>query len=197
MNTRKRCPHGHIYEGDTCPYCRTELYPNAMETTTTLYDETVVQKTKPTVYSNDETASIPLCPHCGRPVRKEIKHYQFIGSIEGNAFDGKTPWNFGWKGKCENCGYDFSISMTQKIDSPYNNRQTIVRVSKCIVQAMGSDGFILHDAFVGLSGIEIEQRNNIDGVKKTFISTNELKYLINALKDSPILAQLDWNEDKT
>ena len=52
-------------------------------------------------------------------------------------------------------------------------------------------------SFIGLSGVEIEQRNSMDGVKKTFISTNELKYLINVLKDSPILKQLDWNEDLT
>ena len=83
------------------------------------------------------------------------------------------------------------------MDSSHNDRQTIVRVSKRQVQAMSEDGYILNDAFIGLSGVEIEQCNSIDGVKKTFISTNELKYLINALKNSPLLEQLDWNEDRT
>lgn len=87
--------------------------------------------------------------------------------------------------------------MTQRINSPHNDRQTIVRVSKRQVQTMSEEGHILHDAFIGLSGVEIEQHNPIDGVIKTFISTKELKYLINALKDSPILKQMDWNEDRT
>lgn len=199
----KKCSRGHYYEGDVCPYCETRLYPGvgSMRTPEEIRTMTCYPTdncgTKPTAYPDTETANIPLCPHCGRPVRRELPHLFNIGSIEGGAFDGKTPWNYNWNGRCENCGHDFSITMTQRINSLHNDRQTIVRVSKRQVQAMSAEGYILPDAFIGLSGVEIEQRNNVDGVKKTFISTNELKYLINALKDSPILKQLDCNEDWT
>lgn len=144
-----------------------------------------------------EIANIPLCPHCGRPVRRELPHMFNIGSIEGNAFDGKTPWNYGWKGLCENCGHDFSITMIQRINSPHDDRQTIVRVSQCEVQAKSEEGYVLCDAFIGLSGVVIEQRNRFDEAKTMFISTNELKYLVDTLKNSPILKQLDFHSDWT
>lgn len=145
-------------------------------------------------YCGEKVENAPLCPHCGELVRKRIHGYPYrIRSIEGGA----KPWNYMWNGKCENCGHDFSITMTQRMDSSHNDRQTIVRVSKRQVQAMSEEGYILYDAFIGLSGFEIEQRNSIDGVKKTFISTNELKFLINALNKSPLLEQLDWYEDRT
>lgn len=191
MSKYKQCPKGHFYQGDVCPYCETELFPMGSNRTRTNVKQPPCMET--------ETAYIPLCPHCGRPVRKGMPHSDFpiIGSIEGNAYDGRIPWNYNWDGKCENCGHDFSITMTQRMDSSHNDRQTIVRVSKRQVQAMSEDGYILNDAFIGLSGVEIEQHNSIDGIKKTFISTNELKYLINTLKNSPLLEQLDWNEDRT
>lgn len=207
MSTLKQCPRGHYYEGDVCPYCETKHYPLGSGKTHTYYPNHERTRTKtyypdsqetvPTSFRETEVADIPLCPHCGRPVRKELPHQFNIGSIEGNAYDGKTPWNYDWNGRCENCGRDFSITMTQRIDSPHNDRQTIVRVSQRQVQAMSVEGYILHDAFIGLSGVEIEQRNNVDGVKTTFISTNELKNLIHALKNSPILEQLDWHADWT
>ncbi len=201
MTALKQCPRGHYYKGDACPYCPTQCCPNSGLMRPTRTDGP--NQHKPTFYPTDTPTStiagtdIPLCPHCGKPVRKEIPHCFNIGSIEGNAFDGKTPWNYNWKGVCESCGHDFSITMTQRIDSPHNDRQTIVRVSQRQVHAMSAEGYTLHDAFVGLSGVEIEQRNNIEGVKTTFISINELKYLISALKNSPLLEQLDFHADWT
>ena len=188
MSKYKKCPNGHFYQGDVCPYCETELFPIGSYRTRSDVEHTSVAPP----YRETETSSIPLCPHCGRPVRKGMPHSDFpiIGSIEGNAYDGRIPWNYNWDGKCENCGYDFSISMHQKIHTG-KDRYTTVRVS---VRRIERD---LSDDLIGLSGVEIEQRNSIDGVKKTFISTNELKYLINALKDSPLLEQMDWYEDRT
>ena len=95
-----------------------------------------------------------------------------------------------WNGRCESCGFDFTITMRQKMSSSDEDRYTVVRVASETVES----DYV--DVFMGLSGVEIEQRNSLDGVKKTFISTNELKYLINALKDSPILEQMDWYEDR-
>ena len=184
----KRCPKGHKYRGNSCPYCETELFPIGSCRTKTDVEHTSLIPP----YRETETLSIPLCPHCGRPVRKSMPHSDFpiIGSIEGHAYDGKIPWNYYWDGKCNNCGYDFSISMHQKIYTE-KDRYTTVRVSVRRIEGITSDELI------GLSGVEIEQRNSIDGVKKTFISTNELKFLINALNNSPLLEQLDWYEDRT
>lgn len=194
MSDFKKCPNGHFYQGDTCPYCETELFPLETVGMRTDLHTSVVPPERETVILD-----IPFCPHCGKKVKNNIPHpdWPIVGSIDGNAYDGKVPWNYKWDGRCENCGHDFSITMIQRMDSSHNDRQTIARVSKRQVQAMSEDGYILNDAFIGLSGVEIEQRNSIDGVKKTFISTNELKYLINALKNSPLLEQLDWNEDRT
>lgn len=197
MSTLKQCPRGHFYEGDVCPYCPTQYYPKSGHTHPTRTDGS--NQHTPTFYPTETLTTIaagtniPLCPHCGRPLRREIPRSNFpvIGSIEGHAYDGKVPWNYLWDGKCENCGHDFSITMTQKIYKPEKDRYTTVKVSARRVERMTSDDLI------GLSGVEIEQHNSIDGVKKTFISTNELNYLINALKNSPILKQLDWNEDRT
>lgn len=139
-------------------------------------------------YCGETVDKAPLCPHCGEPVRKKIfSHPYRIKSIEGSA----TPWNYGWNGRCESCGYDFTLTMRQKLSFPDEDRYTVVRVASKPAES----GYV--DVFMGLSGVEIEQRNSIDGVKKTFISTNELKYLISALKDSPILEQKDWYEDRT
>ena len=128
----------------------------------------------------------PLCPNCGEPVRKNYFSQYRIISIEGGA----RPWNYEWNGRCESCGHDFTLTMRQRLSSPDEDRYTVVRVAS----ESAESGYV--DVFMGLSGVEIEQRNSIDGVKKTFISTNELKYLINALKDSPILEQKDWYEDR-
>jgi hypothetical protein len=147
----------------------------------------------------DTIPIIPTCSHCGQAIKRCIPHpdWPIVGSIEGGAYDHKVPWNYKWNGRCENCGHDFSFEIIQSINSPYNDRQTILRTSDRRIQKKGESGFDLLDAFIGLSGIEIEQRNSTDGVQKVFISTNELKCLLNALKDSPFLEQLDWSEDYT
>ena len=190
MKKLNQCRNGHFYEGDTCPYCPTQFYA---------VGKGAVTERRAVGNSHTEIVNMPICPHCGSAVRRSMPNPSFpiIGSIGGNAYDRKVPWNYGWDGRCENCGHDFSFTMTQKINSPYNDRQTIVRVSAKKIQEKGYEGTALMDAFVGLSGVEIEQRNSVDGVQKIFISTNELKYIANVLKNSPILEQLDWSEDRT
>lgn len=176
MTNFKKCPNGHYYRGVTCPYCETEVYPFGITQTTPTCSKGV---------------KMPRCPHCGSPVRNGVPHHFDIGSIEGSAFDGEVPWNYLWDGRCENCGHDFSIAMHQKIHTSEKDRYTTVKASTRWIERNTSDDLI------GLSGVEIEQYNGIDGVNKIFISTNELKYLINAIKGSPLLEQLDWLEDRT
>ena len=61
------------------------------------------------------------------------------------------------------------------------------------------------DSFTVLSGIEltitdiIKRPNCKDDIEtnKIFISTNELKYIIEHLRDSPFLNQYDWDGDCT
>ena len=149
MSTLKQCPRGHFYEGDTCPYCPTQYYPNSGHTRPTRTDGS--NQHTPTFYPTETLTTIaagtniPLCPHCGRPLRREIPRSNFpvIGSIEGHAYDGKVPWNYLWDGKCENCGHDFSITMTQKIYKPEKDRYTTVKVSARRVERMTSDDLIL------------------------------------------------------
>lgn len=38
MSTLKQCPRGHFYEGDVCPYCPTQYYPNSGHTRPTRTD---------------------------------------------------------------------------------------------------------------------------------------------------------------
>jgi hypothetical protein len=107
--------------------------------------------------------------------------------------DGKVPWNYGWNGKCENCGHDFGIVMNIDMGSTgpdHRMRQTVVKV--------GTRGFCHNaEAFRGegcntnLSGVEIETRCGGQS-EKLFLSANELKYLMNVLQNSPILQQLDY-----
>lgn len=188
MSQYKQCPNGHFYEGDACPYCKTRLYPDE----DTPRNHTLTGDPD-CFYPSKIIVNMPTCPHCGKHIRKDVPLPTLIdiGSIEGDATDGKIPWNYDWNGKCDNCGHDFSISMTQRIhsNSPKYDRKTTLRTSWRRV-FYGSA-----DQYVGLSGFEIEQYNGTDGSGKIFISTNELKYIIKALKNSPLLEQLDWNEN--
>jgi hypothetical protein len=178
MNTNnlKKCRNGHLYQGEQCPYCPTQFYG------TTLFSETT-----------ENSVVIPKCLHCGNPVRKGIPmpDNYYVGSIEGNAYDGKTPWNYGWDGKCDNCGQDYNISMRQIIPTYDfgNDKITTVKIKEynIMISCTGP-------CSIGLSGVEIKSRIGNGSVQTIFLSTNELKYLMNILKNSPILKQLDSNQ---
>ena len=137
-------------------------------------------------------ANIPRCPRCGGPIRKRIPDVKWpiIGSVQGGAYDHKVPWNYQWNGVCENCGHDFNIKMAQNLEQEGISRLTTLKVSGKSVPTR------FRDAHVGFSGVEIEQNTN-DGTTKMFISTNELRFMIHTLKNSPILEQWDWKEDYT
>lgn len=136
----------------------------------------------------------PLCPHCGRPIRTKIQTPDFpiVGSLD-DSYDGKVPWNYHWDGKCVHCGHDFGISIRQilpNIDKEKSDKLTSIRPSSRTIM----DPMV--DSVTMLSGVEIETKLN-GTIEKIFLSTNELKYILEKLKSSPILAQLDWSEDYT
>lgn len=176
--TLKHCPNGHFYEGEDCPYCpphddkKTRLYPTFAR-----------------------TENVPSCPHCGRPIRKieNIDIDRQIGSI-GNCRDGRVPWNYGWNGRCENCGQDYNIHIVQKLGGvDLGNKHTSVRVDSryYLYSHTGNTSIVL-------SGVEIEtfvEQRGDTTKQKIFLSTNELKYLLKVLSNSPILKQEDCDVD--
>ena len=138
---------------------------------------------------------IPLCPMCGRPLRKSINRstWAVVGSSV-NAYDNNVPWNYEWDGMCESCGYNHNIYIRQVIPT--------IRWGDCIrmitVKAASQRVMTCLDAATVLSGVEIERFSEEEREKeKVFISTNELKQLLNMLKESPLLEQIDWSEDYT
>ena len=199
MSALKQCPRGHYYQGDVCPYCPTQYYPNSGHTRPTRtagpnqHTPTFYPTETPT--STAAGADIPLCPHCGRPIRKFVPKDAGISSIKCLG-DGIVPWNYKWDGRCESCGHDFNVVMNINMGSygpDCKTRQTIVKVSSrgfCHnAEALCGEGW----ASTELSGVEIETKCG-GNVEKIFLSANELKYLIKVLRDSPILKQLDYYE---
>lgn len=178
--TMKVCPNGHYYQGDHCPYCPT-VYNNE----TKLYPQT-------------GSNNIPICPHCGKPIRKSLPINNGVGGIYGslgNCHDGIIPWNHEWNGTCEYCGYDYNIHMRQNIGGfELSDKQTSVKVAtKSYLYSLTGDQSLI------LSGVEIE--SHVGGhtgdkqVQKIFLSTNELKCLLKVLSHSPILQQKDYEHD--
>lgn len=181
--TLKHCPNGHYYEGEECPYCpkgdngKTKVYP---------------------IHPTSVDIDIPLCPHCGRPIRKRENLYQPAGVVIGSISDirdAKMPWNYNWNGRCDSCGYDFNISMTQNISHlDLGNKHTSVKVSQrdYMYHITANWGKL---SGLCLSGVEIETYvGGCAGDKqkqKVFLSTSELKYLMKVLANSPILQQED------
>lgn len=181
--TLKHCPNGHYYEGEECPYCpkgdngKTKVYP---------------------IHPTSVDIDIPLCPHCGRPIRKRENLYQPAGVVIGSISDirdAKMPWNNNWNGRCDSCGYDFNISMTQNISHlDLGNKHTSVKVSQrdYMYHITANWGEL---SGLCLSGVEIETYvGGCAGDKqkqKVFLSTSELKYLMKVLANSPILQQED------
>lgn len=175
--TMKVCPNGHYYQGDHCPYC-----PTVYNDETRLYPQT-------------GSNNIPICPHCGKPIRNMVNILGYrsivIGSV-GNCYDQKVPWNYEWDGVCENCGYDYNITMMQNLrNEGLGNKHTYIKVTQKTYNYN-------MDQWLVLSGVEIQSffDGDINGRQKIFLSTNELKQLLKVLKVSPILQQEDCDCEK-
>lgn len=179
----KQCENGHYYQGDHCPYC-----PKVYDKETRLYPRA-------------GCVSIPLCSHCGKPLRKEEYIYHRIGIMSvgsvGNSQDRKIPWNYGWNGRCDNCGHDYNINIGQKLGGvDLGNKHTSVRVDSRSYRYSYTDEC---DTSIVLSGVEIEtfvEQRGDTTKQKIFLSTNELKYLLKVLSNSPILKQEDCDREK-
>ena len=113
--TMKVCPNGHYYEGEECPYC-----PK-------VYDKEI------RLYPGAGSVNIPLCPYCGKPLRKRENINQpyigqTVGSV-GNPGDGMIPWNYEWNGRSDNCGHEYNINMVQNIQcTDLGNKHTSVKI---------------------------------------------------------------------
>lgn len=192
MSHLKQCPQGHYYEGDTCPYCPTQLFPDYGGRTTDTLHTSVVPPNRET-----EIVNVPLCPHCRKPLRKHVPLPPkgiCVSSIDCLG-DGVVPWNYGWDGRCENCGHDFNFVM--RIDMGSTGPDNRIRKTRVKVGAKSYLHHITCDwgdwRSTVLSGVEIETSCGSGRVgEKFFLSANEVKHLIKVLKDSPILKQLDY-----
>lgn len=192
MSAYKKCSNGHYYAGDVCPYCKTEHF----DRTSKNIGHTIVEPS----CLETEAVYIPRCPHCGKPLRKYIpmppKDIR-LSSIH-NRGDGMVPWNYGWDGKCENCGRDFNIVM--RIDMGSTGPDNRIRETKISV---GSQDFLHHLTcnwgewrYTVLSGVVIETHCGLGNHKDSiFLSASELKYLMDVLQNSPILKQSDYFAD--
>lgn len=193
MKDIKQCPNGHFYQGDVCQYCPTRYYSvnevNPFDGVGYLQQHI------------EELITIPVCPHCGKPLRKGIPRPEH-GVTVSSMFDIRdhiVPWNYKWVGICEHCGNDFSFAMRINMGSTgsdNNFRETSIRV--------GARGFLHHITCdygdwcsTILSGVEIETKCGSGKSEKFFLSANELKYIMEVLKDSPILKQFDYYEETT
>lgn len=144
-------------------------------------------------HENTNRLILPLCENCHKPVRTE--NYIPVNNFSrGICY---PPWNSGWKGQCEHCNYDYNISLRQIVSNgswPIERRTLIKSNTKKYMDSM--------DSFVILSGVEVSV-SEISGFEKSvstkelFISTNELKYILQKLKASPLLEQYDWDADCT
>lgn len=183
MSEFKKCSNGHYYKDDSCPYCLPQRK----------VEDSFIWGLKP----DPETSIIPVCKQCGHPIRKSIPSP--VGSVSNNQYDEEqiAPWNYGWDGKCEYCGHDYTICMGIQIDDDGNktDKKTLVSAD-CMDFAVhqGSDG-IVSDKYTVLSGVTIRTFVGDTARGEVFLSANELKCLIDALKDSPLLEQHDCKFD--
>lgn len=216
MSEYKQCPQGHYYEGDLCPYCKDPgpyTAPYTCETCKAWSCEYNGGKCPycggrlrgqaedifPWWLNNaHETTIIPVCNHCGHRIRKSIP--SLVGSVSTNIQDDEeqiAPWNYGWDGKCEYCGHDYTIRMGIQIDDDGNKTDKKTMVSADCMEftvRQGSDGVVC-DKYTVLSGVTIKTFVGDAAHGVVFLSANELKCLIDALKDSPLLEQHDYKFD--
>lgn len=178
MNGFKKCPSGHYYQGNRCPYCPVDYSSSIM----IHIDEHEGLKSR--------MMSIPICKHCGRPLRKGFPNPP-KGMVVSSIYDIKDeiiPWNYKWDGKCEHCGFDYNIAI-QTRSAGWKERVTLVWVNE-----KSYENYLVNDASCDqhtvLSGVNIRSDEG-----SVFLSTKELRYLINVLSGSPILEQFDYQED--
>lgn len=184
MSGYKQCPNGHYYEGDHCPYCPRE-YASMDELD--FFANTRLA---------DQIMTIPLCRHCGSPLRRGIPHppHGIVVSSINDIRDHIVPWNYLWDGRCEHCGYDYNVRMRVATGSTSIDNHCKYTTIKC------AEHEVPHHITANLgermatvfSGVEIESWIDNGQHDKVFLSAKELQYIFKALQGSLILEQHDY-----
>jgi hypothetical protein len=87
----------------------------------------------------------PVCPKCGKNIKKNKslkKSYLYQPSYNY----ANLPWNSGWSGHCEECGFNFCFN----IENEYGGIKRVMNIS-----AKSIPHLTYYDSGVVLSGIEI------------------------------------------
>jgi hypothetical protein len=147
----------------------------------------------------------PFCPNCGNKVRhdKSVRVPLFYGEAQ-------LPWNAGWDGVCESCGYSFEVAIEHKFNLNNNNPNidnSNINSSNIKRRVIFKPCIIPHQTFVDsgtvLSGIEVSITENQFGREKKetyfYLSIDEVKALFDSLqgKFATSLEQKDWDEHWT
>lgn len=204
----KKCPNGHFYQGNHCPYCApirpmaenhgpfecpqcgacSEEYnggkcPYCGERLRSLGN------TMSTLSPSEFTRIVPVCKQCGHRLRRTIPPSDGMVSYIHSWPEEVSPWNYKWDGKCEYCGHDYNVQMEMNID----NKQK--KQTKAFADMMN----VVIPPFCGeytcLSGVTIQTTIGGQPSGEVFLSANELQYLMESLKESPLMKQYDYLKD--
>lgn len=187
LTSCSKCNNEVSFSDRYCKSCGTSLFFGSYEKE--------AEKSNPSwqcsgCYKRGIETEPPICPKCNKKVRKDNSPRPSI--IFGN--NNCIPWNSGWKGRCENCGFDFEINLTSF--SGFSARSLKITPRNKPYRYFLDEGYVF-------SGIEISTTDREVGkpadTKKVFLSMGELNQLLIALhKDFKIvLDQYDWSEDGT
>lgn len=210
MSEFKQCPNGHYYEGDFCPYC-TPTRP--MEEDHGPYEcihckacseeynggkcpycgEQLksVSNQIPSWWFSDLTRIIPICKHCGHRLRRTVPPSEGVVSYIHSWQEKIAPWNYKWDGKCEYCGHDYRVQMELNVDDMQKKQTEVYADMKMVL----TPPFV--DEFTCLSGVTIRTAIGGQPSGEVFLSANELRYLMDSLKESPLMEQYDYLFDGT
>lgn len=211
MSVLKKCPNGHFYKGNACPYCVTDFMwhrdsgppykcANCGECSAEYnegkcpYCGSRLQSlgfAYPSWFPSDLTTIVPVCKQCGHRIRRTVPSSNGLVSYVLDSSEKVTPWNYKWDGKCEFCGFDYNVHTKVKIEEG-QYKVTSVCIDTCGVVDEGTC-----DQLTVFSGVTI--RTSIGGKNQgeVFLSANEVKYLLDAIKESPLLEQFDYHFDGT
>ena len=151
--------------------------------------------------SDAQTAGrVPCCPRCGQLVRAGNYPHRTPGWIS------PEPWNAGWRGSCEQCGFQFSVSHSQ--DSQNSDEFPIPLpgrgVRRRIVVRPASQAYFQDvDLQLHLAGVEIEVESDSYGgynvSEHYFLTKEEAAWLVRALGGSLAICyeQYHWDVDVT
>ena len=182
-----------------CPRCATALdgKPNYCRRCGFVF--TVVR------YDSDARTAgrVPHCPRCRNPVRAGEYPHREAGYVS------PEPWNAGWDGTCERCGFEFcathSLDSRDWHDLPIGVQlpaSTGVRRS-IVVRPASVGSFQDRDVQLHLAGIEIgvetESYGQSNSSQQYFLSKEEAAWLVRALQGSLAISfeQYHWDLDVT